>query len=320
MLSLTANITIISKKKWRFTEVNSCEVERDIENLTAKCRLTLPKGTKWFNETAIPVKRGDRITVELGYDGNNEEVFSGYISKVTAKTPVEIECEDDMYLLKNTAAKKKSYADADLKKLLLEQCPKGMKIEVFSRQTFGKYVVNTDTVAQLLGDLHENGFLFFFKGGTLYAGIIFDYNEKLTGRKQVFSDGEFGNIIEDGNLIWTDAENTSLLIKATGIDSSGNKISVETGDKEGEVRSFYQYNVTKEQLEKEAKKRLTDWKISGFSGSFTTFGAKIVWLLDLIKIKTGEHPEGGVYKVLKNTVTYGTGGYRQEIKIGGTAR
>ncbi len=261
MFSLTAKITIKSDKTWGFSKINSCEIERDIENVTTKCTLILPKKTKWQDENGIPVKRGDHIQVELGYDGNNEEVFTGYISKVTAKTPVTIECEDEIYLLKNTATKKKTYSSANLKTLLSEQCPKGVKIDVFSTQTFGKYVVNADTVAQLLGDLRENGFLFFFKHGALYAGMAFDYNDKLTGKKQVFKDGKNGNIIDDGDLIWTEAENTSLKIKATGIDSKGNKIQVEVGDKEGEVRSFHQYNVSKEQLEKEAKKRLTDWKV-----------------------------------------------------------
>lgn len=320
MFSLTAKITIKSEKTWVFTLISSCEIERDIENISAKCKLTLPKKTKWYNEKEIPVKRGDHIIVELGYDWNNEEVFSGYISKVTTKTPIEIECEDEMYLLKNTATKRKTYPNANLKTLLTEQCPQGLKIDVFSTQTFGKYVANTDTVAQLLGNLKENGFSFFFKNGTLYAGMIFDYNDKLTGQKQVFKDGENGNIIDDSDLIWTDANNTSLQIKATGIDSKGKKIHLEVGDKDGEVRSFFQYNISKDQLEKEAKKRLTDWKISGFSGSFTTFGAKIVWLLDLIKIKTEEHPEGGIYKVLKNTISYSTSGYRQNITIGGLTK
>jgi hypothetical protein len=320
MFSLTAKIIIKSEKTWIFTKINSCEIERDIENVTAKCKLQLPKKTKWQDEQALPIKRGDHITVALGYDGNNEQVFTGYITKITNKTPVVIECQDEIYLLKNTKTNKKTYAKANLKTLLKEQCPKDMKIDVFSEQTFGKYVVNTDTVAQLLGDLHENGFLFFFKNGVLHGGMVFDYNEKLSGKKQVFKDGERGNIIDDSELIWEDADNISLKIKATGIDSNGKKIKVEVGNEDGEVRSFFKYNVTETQLEKEAKKRLTDWKISGFSGSFTTFGAKIVWLLDLIKIKTEEHPEGGVYKVKKNTITYSENGYRQNITIGGTAK
>ena len=317
MLSLSAKITIFSKKTWTLHKIESCEIVRDIENVTAKCTITVPKRIRWFNEPAIPIKRGDRIVVELGYDLNYEIAFTGYITKITAKTPVKIECEDEMYNLKNTAVKKKSYSNTDLQTILSEQCPAGLNIEVFGTQTIGKYVANFDTVAQLLGDLKENGFTFFFKHGTLYGGMMFDYNEKLGGKKQVFQDGEFGNIIDDENLLWTDAENMQLRVKAISNSTSGKKkLSVELGDKEGNLETINMINATKEELEKRAKKHLTERKSSGFVGSFKTFGVKLVWLLDLIKIKTADRPEGGVYKVQRNKITFGNG-YQQEIKIGG---
>jgi hypothetical protein len=325
MFSLTAKITIISEKTWVFTRISSCEIERDIENITAKCTLLLPRRTKWHGEKSIPVKRGDKISVELGYDGVNETVFTGYITKVTTKTPVEIVCEDEMYLLKNTATKKKSYADANLKTLLREQLPKDIKVEVFSTQTIGKYVVNADTVSQLLGALAESGFIFFFKNKTLYAGMVFDHSAQLNGAKQLFMEGgmnnyQDGNIIDDSELLWNDENSINLRIKASGTDKSGKKITLEVGDKDGELRSFFKYNTTKEELKAEATKKLTQWKVSGFSGSFTTFGAKPVYLLDLIKIKTAEHPESGGYRVIKNTITYGDDGYRQNIAIGGAKK
>ena len=70
------------------------------------------------------------------------------------------------------------------------------------------------------------------------------------------------------------------------------------GDDDGEVRSFFKYNTTEAQLKVEATKKLKDWKISGLSGSLTTFGQKYIWLLDLVKIKQ-EGIDRGVYKVLK---------------------
>jgi hypothetical protein len=316
MLQLNAKITIFSEKTWTFKQINSCEIERDIEKITTNCTVTLPKRTKWYGETGIPVKRGDKISVSLGYDGELTEVFTGYIKKVNTSAPVGLICEDEMFLLKNTATKKKSYANADLKTLLTEQLPEGVPSEVYSTQTFGKYVVNTDTVSQMLGELSESGFTFFFKGGKLYAGMLFDHNEQITGKKQVFKEGENGNIIDSSELEWNNAEDINLCIKASGTDAKGSKISVEVGDKDGEVRSYFKYKTTKTELEKEAKKKLTEWKISGLSGSFTTFGSKPVWLLDIIKIKLLEHPVD-MYKVTKNIISYGDGGYRQEITIGG---
>ncbi|MDR1381758.1 MAG: hypothetical protein LBJ47_09825 [Tannerella sp.] len=322
MFSLTAKIIIKSEKTWTFDKISSCEIERDIENITQKCTFTLPKNTKWKGETAIPVKRGDRVSFSLGYDGDNTEVFTGYISRLTTKTPVEITCEDEMFLLKNTPAKKKTYPDADLEQMLREQLPADVKLNVFSRHTFGKYVVDCDTVSALLGELSENGFTFFFRDGTLHAGMIFDHTGQIAGPKQLFIEGgvsgaQTGNIIDDSDLVWNDAKNITLRIRASGTDRTGKKIEVEVGDDDGELRSYFKYSTTEEELKAEATKKLTEWKISGFSGSFTSFAAHPAWLLDLIKIKTNEHPEGGVYRVTKNTISYGNGGYRQEITIGG---
>jgi hypothetical protein len=317
MLQLSAKIIIFSERTWTFKQINSCEIERDIEKITSTCTLTLPKRTKWEGETGIPVKRGDKISVSLGYDGELTEVFTGYIKKVNTTTPVELVCEDEMYVLKNTATKRKSYANADMKTLLTEQLPASIACEVYSKQTFGKYVVNTDTVSQMLGELSESGFSFFFKEGKLYAGMLFEHGNEITGAKQVFKEGESGNIIDSSDLEWNNAEDMSLLVKASGTNAKGEKISVEVGDKEGEVRSYFKYKTTKAELESEAKKKLTEWKVSGLSGSFTTFGAKPVWLLERIKIKLMEHPSG-TYRVTKNVITYGDGGYRQNISIGGT--
>jgi hypothetical protein len=164
--------------------------------------------------------------------------------------------------------------------------------------------------------LSESGFTFFFKQGKLYAGMLFDHKQDIVAPKQLFKEGENGNIIDSSDLKWNTADEINLRIKASGTDAKGKKISAEVGDKDGEVRSFFKYKTTQEELKKEAKKKLTEWKIEGLSGSFTTFGAKPVWLLDRIKIQTLEH-KAVVYKVTKTVIKYGTSGYRQEITIGG---
>jgi phage protein D len=277
--------------------------------------LRLPKNTKWKDEQSVPVKRGDKITVALGYDGQNEEVFTGYVKTVGAKAPIEISCEDEMFTLKNTDCKKKSYANANLKTMLKEQLPAGMKCEVFAKHSFGKYVVNTDTVAKLLGNLAEVGIVSYFKGDTLYCGMIHEHRET-AGKKQRFFEGENGNIIESGDLTQGDEKDIKLKVTGKGTDRKGKKITVTEGDKDGEQRTFYRYNTTKEELKAEAKKKVKEFKVSGLSGSFKTFGTKMVWPLENVSVKTLE-TELASYKCTRNTITYNESGYRQNIEIGG---
>lgn len=314
MLKLSANIVIFSNKTWKFSTVSSVEIERDIEKITTTCKIVLPKKIKWHKETSIPVKIGDKVEVSLGYDNKLEGVFVGYIKKVSVRTPVTIECEDSMYLLKKTNTKKKSYPNATIKQILTDQIPAGIEFETYSTQSIGNYVVDCDTVAQLLGELAEAGISSFFYGHTLKVGMIHDHTASIGQKKQVLADNI--NIIDDSDLKWIDADEITLKIKASGTDKAGKKISVEVGDDDGEVRSFNKNNTTEAQLKAEATKKLKDWKKSGLSGSLTTFGQKYIWLLDLVKIKQ-EGIDRGTYKVLKNTTTFSTEGYRQQITIGG---
>jgi hypothetical protein len=227
---------------------------------------------------------------------------------------VEIVCEDEMFTLKKTAAKKKTYANASLSKLLGDQLPASVKFEVFGEHTLGQYTVASDTVAQLLGSLQENGISFFFQSGVLHAGLLFDHSSQLKGAKRKFLDGEGGNIISADDLEWSNADDMSLRIKASGTDAKGKKISVEVGDRDGELRSFFKYKTTKEELKAEATKKLTEWKVSGLSGSFTTFGVRPVELQDLIKLGISGCP-AAVYAVTKNVINYSESGFRQTITI-----
>lgn len=315
MLRLSAKVTIRSEKTWVFDKITSCEIDYDIENITQTCTLVLPNKLKWLSEQKIPIKRGDQILIEFGYDDNLERVFSGYIKTITEKTPIEILCEDKMYSLKKVAAKKKSYANATIEQILIDNIPSDISYKTFAKQTIGKYTVSCDTVAQLLGDLTESGIITFFKGDVLYCGMLHQHDE-IGGKKQVFKTGDNGNIIDDSDLVYTDKDDINLRIKATGTDSKGKKIKVEVGDKDGEVRSFFKYNTTKETLKAEAEKKLTEWKVGGLSGSFTTFGGDICGLLDIIRVYTSTGQKGD-YKIIKNTINYSNAGYRQNIKIGG---
>lgn len=107
MYRLTAKIEITGAKSWRLDFVTGVEITRDTEKLTDICKITLPKKIKWDGENEVPVKRGDAVKVWLGYDDRNELAFAGYVKEVGFKTPVVLECEDEMFKLKQMAAIKR---------------------------------------------------------------------------------------------------------------------------------------------------------------------------------------------------------------------
>ena len=305
MYRLTAKIEITGAKSWLIDKVTEVEITRDTEKLTDECRLTLPKKIKWDGTAEIPVQRGDAVKVWLGYNDDLQLAFMGYVRDVGFKTPVVITCENEMFKLKQMPAQKKAYKNVTIETLLQEQ---GISydIKVMGEQNLGQYRVTADTVAALLGHLHENGIRSFFRyeegAPVLYCGVLFERESRPT---QVFATGV--NIIDDQNLEQQKAENMRLRIKAISLMPDNKKIKVEVGDADGEHRTLHTYNKNESELRAWVEQEIKRLKRDGLTGSFTTFGYRLVDKLDVVGVKIdGE----------KNVIKYGTGGFRQEITLG----
>lgn len=312
MYVLNAKIEIQGDKLWQLSFVTSVEITRDTEMLTDECKVTLPKRLKWDGEAQIPVKRGDTIKVWTGYGDDLELAFVGYVRNVGFKTPIVLTCEDEMFKLKQMQCTKKAYKTVTLETLLKDQ---GLKdVKVFGEQNLGQFRVTDDTVAALLGRLQENGIKSFYRyedgKPVLYCGVIFERDAKPA---QVFATGL--NIISDSSLEQQLAANIRLCVKAVSIMPNNKKIKVEVGDKDGEHRTLHTYNKSEKELKAWAEQEIKRLKVDGLSGSFTTFGYKLVDKLDAIGIKIDGN-KMGVYQVKKNVIKYGASGYRQEITLG----
>lgn len=312
MYVLNAKIEIQGDRLWQVGFVSSVEITRDTEKLTDECKITLPKRLKWDGQAQIPVKRGDSVKVWTGYGDSLELSFVGYVRSVSVKTPVVLTCEDEMFRLKQKACTKKAYKSVTLETLLKDQGLSGVK--VFGEQALGQFRVTDETVAALLGRLQDSGIRSFYRyengSPVLYCGVLFERDAKPS---QVFATGV--NIINDSSLEQQQAENIRLHVKAVSIMPDNKKIKVEVGDADGERRTLHMYNKTESELKAWAEQEIKRLKVDGLTGSFTTFGYKLVDKLDAVGIKIDGN-KMGVYQVKKNVVKFGTNGYRQEITLG----
>ena len=312
MYRLGAKIVINSEKRWEFTTINTVKVVRDMDSLTQTCTLTLPRRLRWDGQTEVPLRRGDEVKVWLGYDDRLELAFQGYIRQVGVKTPVVIECEDEMYQMKLLPAVRKAYRSVTLRQLLEDQGT-GCRLRIMGEQSLGQYRVQAQTVAQLLDDLGKQGIKSFFRyegsGPVLYSGVLFDHDKR---PKQVFRTGQ--NIISD-QLEQQHAEAMRLRVKVVSLMPDNKKNTVEVGDKDGELRTLHCYNKTKEEARKWGEQEVKRLRRDGLSGSFTTFGHHLVDVLDPVGMVI-DGKRMGIYQVTKNTITFGTGGYRQELELG----
>ncbi|MCF0219090.1 MAG: hypothetical protein HUK14_04840 [Muribaculaceae bacterium] len=313
MFKLCAKVEIKGDRSWSLDFVTAVEITRDTEKLTAEAKITLPKKIRWDGAAEIPVRRGDSVRVSLGYDDNLQLAFVGWVRDVGFKTPIVITCEDDMFKLKQMPAVKKAYRSVTLDTLLKDQ---GIthRLNIMGEQNLGAYRVTADTVASLLGKLSEQGIRSFFRyedgEPVLYCGVLF---ERDSTPAQVFKTGL--NIISDQNLQQQKAENMRLRVKAVSLMPDNRKIKVEVGDSDGEHRTLHTYNKNESQLKAWAEQEVKRLKRDGLTGSFTTFGYKLVDPLDAIGLVI-DGTKMGVYQVRKVVIKYGDNGFRQEITLG----
>ena len=314
MYRLSVKIEISGAKTWQLPFATAVEIERDTDKLTADCKVTLPKKLKWDGVSEIPVRRGDTIKVWLGYDDSLQLAFQGFVRDVGFKSPCVLTCEDDMFKLKQTPTQKKAYKSVTIEQLLKDQ-QTGYTVKVMGEQALGAYRVTADTVAALLGHLHENGIRSFFRyeDGTpvLYCGVLFERGATVS---QVFSTGI--NIISDRSLEQQKAEDMRLRVKVVSLQADNKKkIKVEVGDADGEHRTLHCYGKTEAEAKAWGEQEIKRLKRDGLTGSLTTFGYKLVDLLDTVGVKIDGN-KMGTYQVKKNKIKFGTGGFRQELTLG----
>lgn len=312
MFLLNCKITIKGTQTWEFNRISSCEINLSSETLTDTCTLTLPKKIKWGNSDKIPLKRGDAVTVALGYGEDLRVRFVGFIRSVSTKAPIVVQCEDWMWKLKQTSFESKPYDFATIGQILKDILPPDIVTHTFGEQNIGSYRTKQPTVAAELDNLKNYGIQCFFKlrdeKPVLYCGTLFD--DRQTPQPS-FRQGL--NIITN-TTDYKHAEDVKVQIKATSITSDNKTFQVEVGDEKGALRTMLRNNLDEQALRSWADQELKRLKCDGLYGSFTTFGVPEVDKEDHILLETEELIQTS-YAVKSVAIKFDTEGYRQTITL-----
>jgi len=318
MLVLDCLIEIQGKNsKIKFTGVNSVKVNTSIRNLTDTAAVVLQrrmgmKGKK-LNEF---IGRGDKITVQAGYrDIDSQNIFTGYITGVSSETPIKIEAENDMWLLKQAKVSPRRYEKFKLKDFLSEYAP-DVELVIPEGIEFGEVIIQEETtVAKVLDYLKQNyPFNAFFDGNKMVAVML---TSQLQNRREIKFKKGF-NIISD-TLKYTLAEDVNIQIVAKSILPDNTKLESKKGDSSGEVRTFYApEHKTQKELDTFAENMLKTHKVDKMSGGLTAFGIPFVRKGDSVLLYDDENRERDNKKFIADAIEYdfGMGGYRQTITLG----
>ena len=318
MKTLSSNITITQQGSGRnktiyFDFVCSVNIKEDITTLTDTAKVILPSHILSTQKEKLLelLRNGDKINIKLGYDGVLKQRFNGYIKTIkhlNKKSPIEFECEDEMYVLKKKVVSK-AYKSVNLQQLFKDICPEYNK-QIVDRGV-GQLKIDRATVAKTLDELKTKyGILTYFVNGKLFSGL--DYwmeNENIAKFK-------FGyNIITD-EIQFVKADDVKIKLIAISILPNNKKIEIEIGDADGETRKFWHWGISEIELRKFAEQELLKFKYDGARDKFTTFGEPFVQKGNVADLEYPEYPEcNGKYLIKSVEVNFGTKGYRQIIEL-----
>lgn len=304
----------------RFRYAESVEIESTWQELGDKCTISLPnkavlkKSDTESKELSLEktFKTGMPVKVALGYDGNNNTLFEGYISQIKPNTPLEIICEDEIYKLKRSKKVNRVYAGT-LKGLLREYFAGVQLDKNMPDVRLINFVLKEATQAEILKQIKESyGLCAYFRGKQLYVGLPFfegfDKQHKFHFQKNVISSG----------LEYKKTEDIRLKCKAISFISNNTKIEAEVGDSDGEQKTFHFFGITdKNQLKTLAENELKKLKFEGYRGDFEAFGVPLVRHSETVLLYDNRYQErkGQGYLVDKVKTSWGVNGYRQNIEI-----
>lgn len=318
MFVLTSEIKI---GQFTFRSISEVEIIKSIEELSDTATIKMPSkfivrqnGEEKLVENALKV--GDKVSIKLGYEEKYEGVeFTGFVVAIGSKIPLEIKCEDAMWLLRRKNITH-AFNDKTPLKTILQKVVENTEIELSDKipnVEVEKFIIRNANGTQVLQKLKEHLALSIYLDdeGKLYAGL-----EQLNNlHKEAIYDLNY-NLVEN-NLEYKTAEQKRLRIKYTYMDSKNKKKSVEVGDKDGELRTFHTSIISDEKkMEQMAHAEMQKLKYDGFEGSVKSFLIPFSTNGMTAVIKDKEHPNReGKYFIKKVVTSFGSNGARREISI-----
>lgn len=320
---LTPNIDIRIKneagKIMFFDYVVEGEIISTWQELTNTAKFTLPRKVSQLNDKITElIQVGNEVVIRLGHDGDFVEEFKGYVTDIGGKIPVEIQCQDLMWKLKQTEASE-SFRKTKLETVLKKILPSAVQFEA-DNMDLGDLRLSKVSVASVLEKLKEQyGIVSFVRQGKLIVGT--PYNESWRGNDAYKVHYHFQKNIIDNDLTFKNKKDVKVKIECISIQSNGTvqKFVYPNKEAEGELHTLHaNNNLSQSELKKFAEEQYNKFLYTGFRGTFLTFGSPYCDHGYIAELEDDFYPEKkGAYLIDKVAVRFGRNGYKRELTLGG---
>jgi hypothetical protein len=305
---------------YSLTLVDSVEIHKSVDVLADTATIVLP-GQNLNNALEIEgkIKRGDAVTIQIGYDGVMTPEFEGYLESVaTDDGSIKLTCEDGLWLMRKPVPniELKNVSSKDVVAYLIAEINKSGEIKLSLNcdyeLKYDKFVINNAMAYDVLKKLQEET-----KGNIYMMGRVLHYHPAYIEK---FGDVayDFAVNIEKSDLTYKRADERSYQVEVEGIGKDGKRTTVLIGTTGGEKRTIKIAGITDESsLRKRGEEELKYLVYDGYEGSITG------WYLPLVepgysaKIQDEDYEyKTGVYYVVAVTTTMSEGGVVRKIQLG----
>lgn len=308
--------------------VNDVVIRESIHEYKNTCNIKIPtsavlkrtgQSDQSSVQTANQFKKGEKVIVKLGYNGELKQEFIGFVNRINRTTPVEIECEGYSYQLRNKKNIKKSWASTTLKEVLKEVVS-GTDIKLHDKIPdipLKNLLLNNASGTQVidyLKDLLKNTITAFFIDDVLYVGLTY---VDVTEQTVKYAQGK--NVISDDSLKYHEADEIDVKIefkhkKPDGVKTTNDNVGTGNGIVRTEVVSAVDDSAW---LTKMAQAKLEQESFDGYEGEITAFLVPYCRAGYRIDYKSERYPEkNGVYFAEGITIQFGSGGGRRIPELG----
>jgi hypothetical protein len=310
MFDINWHITI---GNYKLTMLDSVEIVRSVEQLSDTATIVLPGSC--FNkaiEIEQKIRRGNKVTIQLGYNGRFTTEFEGYLESIaTDDGSISLKCEDPLFTFR-VPIQDKELVNPTVTDILNYVLPHGFDLKCDYAFKYDKYVIKDQTSYQVLKKIQEET-----KANIYLKGTVLHVHSKY---QEIFGFAEysFQENIEESDLKYMNADERKLEVTVEGKGRDGKVLRAMVGEKGGDVLSWKINGISDlDSLYSLANEQLKTLSYTGYSGSFDG------WLepycdagYSVLLTDTDYEYKSGKYYVLEVQTKLSASGGERTIKIG----
>lgn len=309
-LNLCSRLTIEPQKggKIILDRISSAEISKTVEVFGDKATVVIPRRYgDGSDELTCYISVGDRVCLELGYNGDLKIEFEGYIRGIESGFPMRLHLDDETFVLRSNSFVK-SWKTVKLKEVL-EYIAPGYEVDCYDAE-LGKFQIdNQSTLAVLRSLKTQYGFYSAIRGKKL----VCKFKYEIADTKQVHT-YDFSRNVKKNALKYRRKEDKKINIRAVSYNRDGKKVEEVVGSKEqfSSTKTLSFTNKTVGELRELALAEYNRVSFDGFEGTVTGFGIPLTNAGDTLEIVSErEKEQEGRYLIESVTVRYGNAYYER---------